>query len=134
MSRMHPTLPEVVPLYYASLCGFRGLVQHLIVAHSQDVDSRGGSYSTFLHAASVKGHFKLEVASLLLENGADPNSRDHLGRSLLHKVSQSGQLVMVESSLEIARLLVISGANVKCGCHGRSRLDSTALGSTIWVS
>ena len=35
-----------------------------------------------------------------------------VGRTPLHRVSQGGQLVMVESSLEIARLLVNSGANV----------------------
>ena len=110
MSTIHPTRPEAVPLYYAALCGFRGLVEHLIVSHSRDINSRGGSHTTPLHAASVKGH--LEVASLLLESGADPNSRDNLGRVPLHRVSQGGHLVMEQSSLEIARLLVNSGANV----------------------
>ena len=54
MSKIHPTRPEAVPLYYAALCGFRGLVEHLIAAHSQDVNSRGGSHTTPLHAASVR--------------------------------------------------------------------------------
>jgi ankyrin repeat protein len=70
MSTTHPTRPEAAPLYYASLCGFRGLVEHLITAHSSDVNSRGGSHTTPLHAASVKGH--IDVASLLLKSGADP--------------------------------------------------------------
>jgi ankyrin repeat protein len=109
MSTIHPTQPEAMPLYYASLCGFRALTEHLIAAHSPDVNSRGGSHTTALHAASVKGH--LQVASLLLRNGADPDSRDHLGRVPLHRVSQGG-LVMAKSSLEIARLLVNSGADV----------------------
>jgi ankyrin repeat protein len=74
-----------------------------------DVNSRGGSHTTPLHAASVKGH--LDVASLLLKmvqiltlvtNGQDSASQGITGRTL----------VMVESSLEIARLLVNSGANV----------------------
>jgi ankyrin repeat protein len=110
MSTIHPTQPEAIPLYYASLCGFRALTEHLIAAHSPDVNSRGGSHTTALHAASVKGH--LQVASLLLRNGADPDSRDDLDRVPLHKVSQGGQLVMAKSSLEIARLLVNSGADV----------------------
>jgi ankyrin repeat protein len=110
MSEIHPTRPEAVPLYYAALCGFSDLVEHLIAADSRDVNSRGGSHTTPLHAASVKGH--LFVASLLLKNGADPNSRDDRGRTPLHRVSQGGQLVMLESSLEIARLLVNSGSNV----------------------
>ncbi len=108
MSTINPTQPEAVPLYHASLCGFRGLVEHLINTDSGQVNIRGGSHTTPLHAASVKGH--LEVASLLLESGADPNSRDHLGRVPLHRVSQGGQLVTLESSLEIARLLVNCGA------------------------
>ena len=108
MPSVHPMQPEALPLYYASLCGFVSLAEHLIAAYSLDVNSEGGSHMTPLHAASVKGH--LEVASLLLRNGADPNSRDHLGRVPLHRVSQGG--FMAKSSLEIARLLVNSGADV----------------------
>ena len=105
MSEICPTRPEAVPLYYASLCGFRSLVQHLIAADSRDVNRMGGSHTTPLHAASVKGH--LDVASLLLENGADPNSRDDRGRAPLHRVSQGGPFIVVDSSLDIARLLII---------------------------
>jgi len=76
MSTIHPERPEATPLYYASLCGFSGLMEHLITAHSPDVNSRGGSHTTPLHAASVKGH--LQVASILLRDGADPDSRDDM--------------------------------------------------------
>ena len=48
-----------MPLYYASLCGFRGLVEHLIASHSPDVNSRGGFHTTPLHAASAKGFLKV---------------------------------------------------------------------------
>ena len=64
MSEIHPTRPEAVPLYYAALCGFSGLVERLIGIDSREVNSRGGSHTTPLHAASVKGH--LFVASVLL--------------------------------------------------------------------
>jgi ankyrin repeat protein len=64
MPTIHPTQPEAVPLYYASLCGFVGLTEHLVAARPADVNSKGGSHTTALHAAMVKGH--LEVASLLL--------------------------------------------------------------------
>ena len=58
----------------------------------------------------VKGH--LNVASLLLTNGADPNSRDCVGWVPLHQLSQGGYLAMVKSSLEFARLLVNLGATL----------------------
>jgi ankyrin repeat protein len=162
MSTIHPTRPEAGPLYYASLCGFGALTEHLIAAHSlvlprstffhhigqffnsfgpiwcgpwstffrhirqffnsfvpkwcrpwqlyhsPDVNSKGGSHTTALHAASVKGH--LHLASLLLGNDADPDSRDDLGRVPLHRVSQGG--LTAKLSLEITHLLVNSGANV----------------------
>jgi hypothetical protein len=52
MPTMHPTQPEVVPLYYTSLCGFVGLAVHLIAAHSLDINSKGSSHTTPFHAAS----------------------------------------------------------------------------------
>ena len=39
MSMIHPTHPEATPLYYASLCSFWGLVEHLICSYSPDVCS-----------------------------------------------------------------------------------------------
>jgi len=94
----------------ASLCGFVGLTEYLIVAHSWDVNSRGGSHTTALHAASVQGH--LQVASVLLRNGADLGCRDYLGRVPLHRASQGGQLVMAKSLFKIAQLLIYYGVDV----------------------
>ena len=102
MPTMRPTQPEAVPLYYATLCGFVGPAGHRIATNSRDINSKGGSHTTPLHAASVKGHFR--------------------------RASQGGQLVPAKSSLEIARPLVNSGADVSVtddeGCaplHGAAR-------------
>lgn len=54
----------------------------------------------------------MEVTSLLLENGADPNFRDNLDRVPLHRAPQGGNLVTEKKSLETARHLIDSGANV----------------------
>jgi hypothetical protein len=69
MFEARPTPPEVVPLYYATLCGFRNLVEHLIITYPGDINARGGDHATPLHAAVVKGN--LDVMMLLLEHGAD---------------------------------------------------------------
>jgi hypothetical protein len=50
----HPERPQAVPLYYAVLCGFRGLIEHLIATYPKDVDARGGYYESPLLAAFVK--------------------------------------------------------------------------------
>ena len=124
MLTTHPTQPEAMPLYYASLCGLVGLTEHLIAAHSPDINGRGGAHTTALHAASVKGHS--QVASLLLRNGANPDSRDHLSRVPLHRVSQGG--LMAKSSLEIAHLLVNSGADVNVTDYdGNAPLHAVAV-------
>ena len=63
-----------------------------------------------LHAAAVNEHS--DVASILLRHGANPNSLDDLGWAPLHRVSRGEQLIVMQSSLDIARLLVNSGADV----------------------
>ena len=62
-------LPSEIPspMYYAALCGFHGLVQHIINKYPQDVNAFGGSYGFPLIAALCRNHFR--VAELLLEHG-----------------------------------------------------------------
>jgi len=84
MSR--PTRPNTAPLYYAILCDLPDLADYLIDARPQDVDVRGGQYTTAIHAALYKGH--LSIARLLIEKGADVNSRDNDNLTPLHIVAQ----------------------------------------------
>jgi hypothetical protein len=42
MSTPHPTQPQASPLYYATLCGFYGLVEHLVRTRRSDINARAG--------------------------------------------------------------------------------------------
>ena len=98
MFQPHPTLPEAVPLYYATLCGFRGVVEHLLATRPGGINSRGGNYSTSLHAALEKDNF--EIAALLLEHNADVDGLDDAGRGVLHTASREGHCDKVKFLLE----------------------------------
>ena len=94
-----PTRPRAVPLYYAALCGFSGLVKHLIdTCPPQDIDSRGGCYATPLHAAVIKEN--VDVTMLLLARGADTTALDYERWTSLHRASQLGYLSIVELLIE----------------------------------
>ena len=99
-----------VPLYYAALCGFRDMAEHLVNAHSQHVNARGGERVTPLHAAVDKGH--LSTAILLLQRGADIGSRGFANRTPLHIASYYGHA-------EVASLLIDCGANPNAESDGR---------------
>ena len=65
-----------------------------------------------IHRASMAGAVLIRLRYMppqSLEMAA-PDSRDHFGRFPLHRVSQGG--FMAKSALEIARLLINSGADM----------------------
>jgi ankyrin repeat protein len=135
MFEARPPLPRAVPLYYAALCGFRDLVEHLIVTYPLDVNARGGFYATPLHAAVKKGN--TDVVMLLLEHGADV-AVDRQGLTPLYEASRGGHLhitsllldhhadvdthdkngytplymASIEGQLEVAQVLLRHGATV----------------------
>jgi ankyrin repeat protein len=133
----HPPPPEAVPLYYATLCGFRGLVEHLITSHPGDINARGGYHGSAMNAALVKRN--VEIALLLLEHGADVNAVDardytplclaaedgrlddvklllehHADVNLAERETSETPLIIAarEGELEIARLLLHHGATI----------------------
>jgi len=95
MAYTHPERPEVAPLYYAALCGFRGLVERLVDASPQDVDTQGGDGGTPLHAALRKGHS--EVALFLLQRCAKANVKDSQHQTPLHIASHQGYADVIQS-------------------------------------
>jgi hypothetical protein len=86
MFEAQPPEPEAAPLYYAALCGFRGLVEHLIAIHPEAIDFKGGRHGSAVNSALVKGH--VEIVMLLLEHGADVNAVGSAGSTLLHQAIQ----------------------------------------------
>ena len=89
---------DATPLYYASLCGFQNLVEHLAVKHSGHVNTMGGFYVTPLVAALAGRHF--QTAKFLHHNGAHLDVRGKEGDTLLHSPAWCGDLEMVQVLLE----------------------------------
>ena len=92
------TNSPAAPLYYAALCGFHDLVEHLITKHPQDVNADDGHYVRPLVAALAGEHF--QTADLLRHNGADLDVRGKHGRSPLHGAADSGNLEVVRILIE----------------------------------
>jgi ankyrin repeat protein len=87
------------PLYYAALCGFHDLADHLIVKNLQDVNAQGGVYFRPFVAALAGRHFK--TAELLHRNGADSNVQgQQYMRTPLHSAAYYGDLEMVQKLIE----------------------------------
>src|SRR6266849_3584333 len=86
------------PLYYAALCGFHDLVEHLITKHPQDVNADGGLYVRPLIAALAGEHF--QTADLLRQNGAALDVRGEYGRNPLHAAAFSGNFEVVRILIE----------------------------------
>jgi ankyrin repeat protein len=133
----HPPRPEALPLYYATRCGFRNLVEHLITKHPDDIDARGGNHGSAVNAALVKRN--MDIVLLLLEHGAHMNIKDARGDTPLFVASRNGRrdnvVLLLEhhadvnlandgtgltplmgaaqrGELEIVRILLHHGANV----------------------
>ena len=90
------------PLYYASLCGFRNLAEHIIKDHPDQVNATGGRRHSPLAAALCKGHF--HVAELLHQHGASVDVTDYNNRTLLQAASMDGHS-------DVARWLLERGAD-----------------------
>jgi len=93
-------------LYYAILCGFKWLIEHLIAGYPGDVNARGGYYETPLLAAIRKEEVKppflrqdADIVRLLLDHNADVNLPNEAHETPLDWASKSG-------NLELSQLLV----------------------------
>ena len=106
------------PLYYAALCGFRNIVERLIVKHRKHVRAIGGYYMTPAVAALAGRHF--ELARVLRCKGSSVNPRGEAGNLPLHSAVDYMDLEMVQ-------VLVDCGADV----NARNEDGSTPLGYAL---
>ena len=102
------------PLYYAALCGFQDLVEHLIVNNPEHVNVTGGYYVVPLIAALNAGHS--QTAKFLHDNGAHPNVTGNEGRTPLHAAAWNADFKIVQVLLEY-----------KADVNARSVLGQTPL-------
>jgi ankyrin repeat protein len=113
------SLPRATPLYYAALCGFRGLVEHLIIAHVQNVNADSGYWNLPLIAAAFGRH--LDVVRLLYEHGADVGARDDEGNVPLH-------ISAWKEDLETMHFLLECGADA----NARDNVGATPLWDALY--
>ncbi|KAH9165576.1 hypothetical protein EDB89DRAFT_1891948 [Lactarius sanguifluus] len=140
------------PLYYAALCGFHELVEHLTLKNPQYPSARGGRCGTALHSASLAGH--LQIVRSLLRHGVGVDARDHVNDTALKWASVRGHRDVVECLLDhgadvnlqdsfqntpltwaayywhvdVVRVLLKHGADV----HSRDKQGRTPLHDVIW--
>ena len=105
---------NAVPLYYAALCGFQDLVEHLILKYPEHVNARGGYHVAPLVAALAGEHF--QTARILYDNGAHPNVRGSAKSTPLHSAAWYGRLQMVQVLL-----------GFKADVNARNGADETPL-------
>ena len=86
------------PLYYAALCGFRNLVEQLIVKYPQQVNTISGLFGTPAVAALAGRHF--ELAEVLHRNGSSVDPLDEDGESPLYCAVYVDNLEMVQVLLD----------------------------------
>ena len=106
-----------IPLHSAAFNGDLEVVQ-ILLEYGVDVDCPDEFSRTPLNYASQNGHRNdARVARLLIERGADTNTRSYEGGTPLHCASVYGRI-------EIARLLIEHGANVEVkNDYGKTPLD-----------
>jgi hypothetical protein len=97
------------PLYYAALCGFHDLIEHVIAKYPQDVNVNGGYYMRPLIAALAREH--IQTADLLRHNGADPHVQGYEKTIPLHPAA------FVEN-FEVVQKLIEYDADIDAGDMG----------------
>jgi ankyrin repeat protein len=124
-----PLKSGATPLYYAALCGFRDLVEHLTVNDPKQVHATGGHYVTPLVAALGKGHF--QTAKFLIDNGSDPNVRGDYNMTPLLSAAFSGGFEMVQVLLKYKADINARDNAGENALHNASRGNSESIDPSL---
>ncbi len=117
------------PLYYAALCGFHDVVEHLIIRHSQDVNADGGYHMRPLVAALAGEHF--QTADLLRYNGADTHIRGYEETTPLHSAAYNENLKVVQKLIEYEADIHAEDEDGWTPTHEASRDSRVERGSVL---
>ena len=98
------------PLYYAALCGFHALVEHLIIGHPHLINTVSGSFDFPVLAALSRKH--IQVAEILLRCGGKVDIWGRLGRTVLQQSITPG-VIPREDIVDVVSFLLKNGADVK---------------------
>jgi ankyrin repeat protein len=90
--------PGARQLYYGALCGFRELVEHLMLKYPERASARGGFRGTALHSASYAGH--LQIVLSLLQHGVGVDHRGHRNKTPLQFAAEAGHCDVVQCLLD----------------------------------
>ena len=104
-------------LYYAALCGFRDLVEHLVATHPWLINFFCGNYAYPVLAALSKKH--IWVAEFLLQHGSEVDTSARNGMTLL-QMSVDPDLFERGDMVEAASFLLGHGAGVNFPGFGLS--------------
>jgi len=106
---------NITPLHSAAFYGDLEMFQVLLEYYGVDVNAQTGVRNTPLNCGSRGDHPR--VTRLLIERGADPNTRGYKGLTPLHNALGNGRV-------EMARVLIEHGANVEVeNDEGKTPLD-----------
>ena len=86
------------PLYYAALCGFKDLVEKLIIKYPHLVNATGGYYKTPALAALARRH--LDLARILHQNGSPVDLVGYSQYTPLHSAAIVGDSEIVQALLD----------------------------------
>ena len=113
---------DATPLYYAALCGFQDLVEHLTANDPKQVNVTGGYYLTPLVAALAAGHF--QTAKFLCDNGAHPDIRGYEDTTPLRSAAFNGDFEMVQVLLKYKADINARNTNGSTPLHSASQGDT----------